>query len=319
MILSKKNASDGRTFTVGLFGNSYWSKRLALTLEQNGIRARCLYFNQEQNLKTWSFRRWLSVSAPWSCNVLHVQGWPTLWNCWVAARTKRVPVILHWIGSDVSSFLASPRWSRVAGPCLNALVSVHLAVSEALIRELRSVGIYARYQLNAATSFEGVGLPPLPATPRALAMLRPDRFEFYGGTKVIEMAAAAPDIHWLVLANDGKNLPKLPNMEYLGYVNETEMDVVYQRTTVLVRLPQHDGMPNMILEALARGRHVVWTHKMPYCRLAKTTESALREVRAAIASQSLNLEGAAYVRREFDAANHVKRLCKIYAALTGTW
>jgi len=273
--------------TVGAFGNTFWAARLAVSLAGFPVEVRRLYVDREQELRHWSLARWWSESAPWTCDVLHVLGWRNLWNLWVAARLRGMPVVFHWLGSDVSSFLRSPRWSRVVGPALNALIAVHLADSPALVGELRSVGIYAKAFTVGTSSFHNIQIMPLPDRPCALAMLRPNKFEFYGGKKVLEMAAAAPDINWLIVAHDGTGLPRLPNVEYLG--NVEEMEPVYRRATVLVRLTAHDGIGQMVLEALARGRHVVWSHPMPHCRLARTADAALREVRAAIALDSPNL------------------------------
>ena len=304
-----------RAIRVGIFGNSYWAARLKCVFRNRLVEARQLLVGQDESLMGRSVGKWLSQSELWSCDVLHVLGWPRLWSLWVAARLMRRPVILHWIGSDVLSFLANPRWCRVAGPGLNALVACHLAGAVNLMTELRDVSIYARYEPLGMLLMNGTEVAPLPRMPSVLTYLPPERFNFYGGDKVLEMAKAAPDIHWLVVGNDGERLPRLANVEYLGFVDD--MDAVYRKTTVLVRLTEHDGTGVMPIEALERGRHVVWSHRMPFCRLAKTSESALREVRAAIASGSLNLKGAAYVHKEFDVRKHEKRLWKIYVALTG--
>lgn len=306
---------NGRWPAVGAFGNSFWARRLADGLESSPARVRCLYVDQELALKDWPLKRWLAEREPWDCDVLHVLGWPTLWNLWIAARLRAVPVVFHWLGSDASSFLLSPRWSRVAGPALNALIAVHLADSPALVSELRTVGIYARAFTVGTVPFDGVEIAPLAEKPCALAMLRPDKFEFYGGNKVLTMARAAPDINWLIVAHDGTGLPHLPNVEYLG--NVEEMEPVYRRATVLVRLTAHDGIAQMAVEALARGRHVVWSYPMAHCRLARTAEAALREIRAAIACGRLNTEGAAYVRSAFNTREQAARLCRLYRALTG--
>ena len=122
--------------TVGAFGNTFWAARLAASLAGFPVEVRRLYVDREQELRHWSLARWWSESAPWTCDVLHVLGWRNLWNLWVAARLRRVPVVFHWLGSDVSSFLRSPRWSRVAGPTPNAPVPTHVTRLPTLLREL---------------------------------------------------------------------------------------------------------------------------------------------------------------------------------------
>ena len=167
--------------TVGAFGNTYWAGRLAESLAGTPVRVRRLYVDREGELKGRSFRQWLADPDPWRCDVLHVLGWPTLWNLWLAARWRRVPVVYHWLGTDVSSFRASPRRSRVAGPALGRLIAVHLADSPTLVAELARLGIRARHETVGLRSFEGLTIPPMPAKPCALAMLRPDIVKIDGG------------------------------------------------------------------------------------------------------------------------------------------
>ena len=299
--------------TVGAFGNTYWAGRLAESLAGTPVRVRRLYVDREGELKGRSFRQWLADPDPWRCDVLHVLGWPTLWNLWLAARWRRVPVVYHWLGTDVSSFRASPRRSRVAGPALGRLIAVHLADSPTLVAELARLGIRARHETVGLRSFEGLTIPPMPAKPCALAMLRPDKFDFYGGREVLEMARLAPEIHWLIVAHDGTGQPKMSNVEYLGDLDS--LDDVYERVGVLVRLTKHDGISQMVLEALARGRHVVWSYPMPHCRRAATAEDALTETRAALADGRPNAEGAAYVRSTFDPEAQRRRLVTMYREL----
>ena len=301
-----------RTVRVGILGNSMWSGRLAAKFGAGPVHVRQLLVGEDASLRARSIRSWLCENCLWSCDVLHVIGYPQLWRLWAAAAWRRMPVILHWIGSDVLSFLASPRWSKAAGPVLNT-ACLHLAGSRSLVRELRQVGVYAKYEPLGVGDLGNVDLPPLLLRPAALAYLPADRFEFYGGLKVLEMALRASEIEWFVVANDGRGVQAPPNVRFLGYVEN--MDEVYRQITVLVRLTEHDGTGVMPVEALARGRHVVWSQRMPFCRFADSVDVALREVRGAIATRSLNLGGADFVRREFGAEAQRNRLAHLYRTL----
>ena len=72
-----------------------------------------------------------------------------------------------------------------------------------------------------------------------------------------------------------------------------------RETSMLLRLTPHDGLPKMVLEALACGRSVVWNHPFPHCTLARTDA----EVEAALIEQgrrrSPQEEASLFVRSEY--------------------
>jgi hypothetical protein len=50
------------------------------------------------------------------------------------------------------------------------------------------------------------------------------------------------------------------NVSYHGWIDD--IGPMIEKATVIVRPTRHDGMPLMVLEALARGRYVVWSHPL---------------------------------------------------------
>ena len=74
---------------------------------------------------------------------------------------------------------------------------------------------------------------------------------------------ALGDVRFELLATTLKDgLP--PNVRTLGWVED--MDSVFRRATVLIRPVMHDGLANMVIEALAYGRYVLWIYEMPWRR-----------------------------------------------------
>jgi len=72
-----------------------------------------------------------------------------------------------------------------------------------------------------------------------------------------------------------------------------------------VRLTSHDGMPFMVLEALSRGRHVIYTYVLPgvvHARGFEVVCEALRDLRDRHdrGELALNREGIAWAREHFE-------------------
>ena len=93
----------------------------------------------------------------------------------------------------------------------------------------------------------------------------------------------------------------------------TDMDALYAETTVLVRLTSHDGTSFMVLEALSRGRHVIWTYPMTGVIQASGFEAVSGALRELIARQAagrlgLNDEGRRYALEQFDRAHLIEEL-----------
>ena len=87
-----------------------------------------------------------------------------------------------------------------------------------------------------------------------------DRLDFYGIAFIVELARRLGDVRFELLATTLRDgLP--PNVRTLGWVED--MDSVFRRATVLIRPVMHDGLANMVIEALAYGRYVLWSYEMP--------------------------------------------------------
>ena len=43
----------------------------------------------------------------------------------------------------------------------------------------------------------------------------------------------------------------------------------YADTTVVVRIPRHDGLGETVVEGLLNARHVLYTHELPFVRTVR--------------------------------------------------
>ncbi|MBA7620195.1 hypothetical protein ES703_27540 [subsurface metagenome] len=111
----------------------------------------------------------------------------------------------------------------------------------------------------------------------------------------------------------GKGQKNLSNVKYLGW--QDDMEPIYKQTTVLLRVPKHDGLSLMVLEALARGRQVIWTNKFPFCYYVHSyvdVKNALLQIKE---HQVLNYRGARYVIETLNEETIITRLIEIYKSL----
>ena len=191
------------------------------------------------------------------------------------AALLRKPVIRWWVGSDVLNLLHDHR-TRMAALAFNRIVTVNIAVAPHLCDELATVGIAATFIPSLLNPWPASVAPLSSLTKSLLVYLPSSRKDFYGFDILSEAVALNPDIAFVVVADETHSLAGYPNVTSLGWVGY--MSAVWDCVGGLLRVTSHDGMPRMVLDALRREKHVIYSWPLPGCRLART----LPEVLAAI-------------------------------------
>jgi len=220
------------------------------------------------------------------CNLVYQIGGGPVVDSRVFAVCKALErrIVKHWIGSDVL---------RVREPLVheqNATGLVeHWAVAAHLVDELAVGGISA---ITVPLSIiDTVAPTPLPGPPLTVLSYLPARkFEFYNGATVLSLASRFPDVRFLVVGDDGAGRGASKNVEFLGY--QRQMDLIYAKSHVLLRLPRHDGLSYMVLEALNHGRQVIWNLPFETALMGQTENEVachIRELRSALAKGTLSL------------------------------
>ncbi|HEX8806699.1 MAG TPA: glycosyltransferase [Candidatus Aquilonibacter sp.] len=184
------------------------------------------------------------------------------------ARRRNLPVIVIWAGTDVITSGANPHLLEV----IKNYQFTNISVAPWLIDELRELGVAASYVPVAAIE-PAQPIAPLPAQFKVLTYLPEPRRPFYGERTVYDIAAQFPEIPFTVVGRGDPNRAAPRNVTFRGYVSD--MSACIDDCSVLVRLPRHDGLSNLVLEALARGRHVIWNHDFPGVCYAKDTAQAI--------------------------------------------
>ncbi|MGO9178393.1 MAG: hypothetical protein ACLQBX_11205 [Candidatus Limnocylindrales bacterium] len=221
----------------------------------------------------------------------------------------------YWLGTDVldtinEAHAGTLRWSAVS----SAREDLHLTAAPWLTSELESVGIPATTALLPPPTPAPRVAPMLPSEFRVLTYLPAGRFDYYGGKTVLEVARRLPDVQFDIIGSSGEPAQPAPaNVQWHGWV--ADMAQRYAKTSVVVRIPWHDGFGNTVIEGLLNARHVVYTQEVPFVRTVwpatpETLATVIREFRDAHATDrlGLNLAGRAYALEKFDEAKLVDEL-----------
>jgi len=225
-------------------------------------------------------------------------------------------VIVHWIGTDAlyattnRAITPTNLLRRVA----HRVVDLHLAVFEPLANELESLGINA----VVVPLIPNMASSPIemtwPSENTILVYLPEGREEFYGGSVVFRLAEELTNLRFLMLSNSGEGMPKLQNTEFLGRVDD--LATVWKRVKVYLRLTKHDGLAHMVIEALARGKHVVWSYEYPFCHQARTIEQARDALQDILDNNQPNTQGMDWAQRTFNPSKMAQTYRNIYLGIS---
>lgn len=220
--------------------------------------------------------------------------------CNVRAR----PAILVWAGSDVLEIAQRPRELEA----LRLSGVAHWATAQNLVAELGDLGIHARYVNVVATCVPDTPAR-MPARFSVLTYLPRPRRDFYGQQAVWEAAHELADVRFTAVGAGAPETAAPPNVEYVGDV--TDMHERIDSSCVVFRMTRHDGLPRGIVDALARGRHAIWTYELPGVIRASSHQQAieaLHRLRDAHGKNELgwNRAGIEYVAAYHDPSDVAK-------------
>lgn len=279
-----------------MVGPEYHTKLISSQLNQKGIQT--IILNKDNLLAELK-----NVDVVHAIYAFHSV--PTL----ILSKIFGKKVICHWIGSDVLSLHSL--FYRFQAAVMNLFIDSHLAGSENLADELKHSNIQAEV-MPIVPGLVLQKLKPLPRKLTVLAYLPESSYALYNADNVIKLAEQMPDTNFMIVGTDGTELPKLPNITYLGWVKMTE---IYPKATVLLRIPKHDGMSLMVLEALLAGRYVIYSNDFPFCHKFTDMNDAKSYVEQIKKTKHLNLNGSNFVKSNFSSETIIQNMICLYNKL----
>jgi len=188
-------------------------------------------------------------------------------------------VVMLWSGSDV--FFAQKEFA--AGRMEPWIASkTHWAVSPWIAEEVRALGLPCEF-VQASFVDLAAQVVPLPEKFSVLSYLpNKEKSMLYGWDQIQEVARALPTVEFNVIGlAKGETMDAPPNVTLRGWAEDLTPHL--QRATLLWRPVQHDGLSFMVLEALAQGRHVLYSYPFPGCIEVKRAVAAQRELERLLA------------------------------------
>jgi len=283
-------------------GNDNWRPVLLNIMAKAGIGADSMeLFTRRGQSTIWLFSR---KSSPYRI-IYHLGGCGALFCILARLRGKRI--VSHWIGTDIMHYQRKFTLAkRLSIWVLRHFVDLQLADSEIIQEELRGLGIET-HLLRLLPQAIVAEVSPLPEKPAVLSYWDDTRFGFYGGPIVFALARAFPEVKFFIARATGKDLSDVPaNVQFLGLAKD--MPKIYRESTCFIRLPEHDGLSAMVLEAMANGRYVIYNKKCPFASYATDFDSARKALGEILRIRRPNTEGAAYIKRTFNIEGEAVRL-----------
>ncbi len=224
--------------------------------------------------------------------------------------------ICHWTGSDVLLALKSPERARFTAK----FVDLQLVAYHNLINELHPLGIQAIEWVLPTLNIENARIYPLPDQFTILAYLPAKNHAFYGSEIIFRLAQELDQINFIILTGGSHDFPPQKNIHYYGWVAledwPLQIEKIYQQTSLLIRATPHDSSALMVIEALARGRQVIFSaYPREYCHYATDYHSIKDKVLALQNNIQPNQEGSKYVREKYQPQVLAQQLLTFYREL----
>jgi Glycosyl transferases group 1 len=219
---------------------------------------------------------------------------------WAARCLGKEKLVMLWSGSDVSY----AKKDLLAGKLAPWVAEkVHWAVSPWLAEEVRSLGFACEYV--QASFVQPISDPaPLPEKFSVLVYLPSlDKADLYGWDQIREVARRYRSIEFVVVGlQQQEMLQAPPNVVVHGWT--ADLTPYLTRATVLWRPVLHDGLSFMVLEALAHGRHVLYSYPLPGCVQVRSAADAGAELQRLLdlhcsGTLGLNYRGTEVIARDF--------------------
>lgn len=221
------------------------------------------------------------------------------------ARLFHKKVIIHWIGTDVVDYKKSKLQKMIRNSA-----NLHLACSSLIAEELSEYEIKAKVVpiVPLEMDFE---LSIMPNKHAALFYLPTGREDFYGIKYLEYLSKKYINVDFYVVGNEKKEFNQ-SNIINLGKISLKQMNELYDKISILVRIPEHDGLSIMLLEALLRGKQVLYCYDFPFTYHVKSLLDADKCMKKITSEKpKLNIEGRNYVLEEYDLTTIKEKLYKL--------
>lgn len=191
----------------------------------------------------------------------------SFWKKMKLAHLLRKKVVCHWIGTDVR-IAAEGRINlkRFQG------MDCHLSCFEPLQKQLFENGIKSMVVpiVPFKMSFEISGMP---RAHRVLIYMPKNKESEYGYKEILPVIKEFKNIQFDIVANDDRSkFVGLENVKLWGWVDLETMEKIYNDISIVLRIHVNDGLSMSVLEAMAKGKKIIWNCDFKHCLPGKNTK-----------------------------------------------
>lgn len=218
-------------------------------------------------------------------------------NFWeiLLLKLQKKNVILHFIGSDV--LIVKKKWKKKVELRLLQLIRIKIyVVSNNLKLELLEMNIFSEllFFMNDEIIKHASKLPD---SFSVIAYVPEGKENFYNLDVILDCAKKYPEITFTIFPNS-KDI-QLENVSCIPYIEHSQIFSEFTNHNLFVRITNHDGTPNTVLEALSCGLHVAWSENHEACNKINTTKELLDVIKNLSIKPTLNEEGKRYVLEHY--------------------
>ena len=173
-----------------------------------------------------------------------------------AARMLNKKVVYYWLGSDVQEAIQNP----VHGEKLND-ADLHLSYSEGNILELASIGVNAKLLVTPSKLSDEIA--DMPERHAVLLSIPDARKEFYGYHDLMRLVDRFPELTFHVIRSEHPEYYEKKNIVFEGMLNRDQMNELFNRVSISVRWPEHDGTSLILMESALKGKYTISRNPFP--------------------------------------------------------
>lgn len=303
MIISRES-SRATVRKITIFGLPYFSQHLVKLINSScsHLKAQFVDIKREKSLLTRYFLLIRKISS--SDLIYRIGGFPRK-KIVQFIQILNIPLVIHWVGTDVLT--ARKYFKRISNHYLCKENIIHWTDAPWLVDELNEINIKSEFVPLPVSSVKEILFRDPPLFPKkftVLSYLPKDRLNFFKSGYIIRLAREFPEISFLIVGSSGEFLKdKLSNIKFLGWI--THVNKIYSKSTLLIRMTEHDGYPWTIQEALAMGRYAIWNFPFPGVFQAKNYQELYSQVNKLFTLHkegklTLNKEGRQYIKKELN-------------------
>lgn len=264
--------NDNKQLTVGVMGSSQIQHLMPVIAQEYGV---------------WNIQDdWDEADSFWGRLVAYLRGLrhcDVVYCVFCTPKTGRYvwlahlfgkKFVGHWIGSDVRAVMEG-----ISDPKKVGIADHNFVCFEPLQKDLESKGIYA--ELLPITPFNGMNfdLEVMPSSHGVLVYMPDGKEDSYGLAEMLPVMKHFSNIPFYIVANtNAKQFEGLENVHVLGRLSLEEMGELYKKVSILLRVHLSDGLSMMVLEALGKGKKVIWDHEFEHCLPGATTAEMIESI-----------------------------------------